>query len=296
MRYIVLAVTLFLAVGCEYENNYYYGFSDAGAVEAATDEDEMAGIWTSDSKIFGNASLTLQAAPNAIPLAGPIVLWPFIRDTPAMQGSQTVLDLATADSQLHVATLTFVVTAARPPVSILAPSDEVVALINMGIGGLQTQVEVDVVQGTTFSLPVNRIQVHLVYREVPNSMAVPVPAPTYNVGAAVSTGTVAHGRQPQRTLTKTSNGAVPALVPGMGEYWLVPVFAKSFRVVAHPNNASLLIFLAPIAIGSVPLADYAMVAYPTVDLVVPSGSYFVVVQNTGIVNVESYSLVFDLAL
>jgi hypothetical protein len=298
MRYIVLAVVLFFSVGCEYETNYYYGDSDGGVAEAATDSEgeDMASIWTPGSKIFGNASLTLQAAPAAIPLAGPIVLWPFIRDTPAMQGSQTILDLSTIDNQPHVATLTFVVSVARPAPAITAQSDEVVALINMGVGGLQTQVEVDVVQGTTLSLPVNRVQVHLVYRNVPNSVAVPVPAPTYNVGAAVSTGTVAHGRQPQRTLTKATNGGVPALAPGLGEYWFVPAFAKSFKVVANPNTASLLVSLVPVFIGSVPLAQYPMVAYPTADLIIPSGSYFVVVQNTGLANVTSYSLVFDLSL
>ena len=295
MRYIVLAIALFFAVGCE-ENNYYYGFSDGGAVEAAINEGEMANIWTPESKIFGQGTLTLQPAPAA-PAAG-VNPWPFIRDTPAMQGSQTLLDLATADAKPHVATMTFGLSGPQPPPNAMGPIGEVVALVNLGVGGVMIPVEVDVVQGFQWSLSVNRVQVHLVYRVVPGSTAVPVPTPTYTIGASVSGDVIAHGRQPQRTLAKGENPAGPtfALAPGGQDWWRVPAFAKSFKVTAVPNNSSLRIMLAPVGVGIIETARYDMVAYPSVDLPVPSDSFMILVWNTGLVNVDTYRLVFDLAL
>ena len=295
MRHIVLLLAVLLASGCEYENNYY-GFSDAGAVESGTDEDEMAGIWTNESKLFGQGVLALQAAPAAPVGVG--VPWPFVKDTPAMQGSQTFLDLATADNRPHVVTLSFALVGQRPIPTPLNPGDEVVALINMGVGGLATYAEVDVTQGTQLSLAINRMQVAFVYRSIPNSVAVPVPAPTYTVGASAATGIIAHGRQPQRTYTKGYfNAANPALLlGGAADWWVVPPFAKSFKIVAIPNNSQINLIIGAIGAAFPGVARYNFVAYPSVDLPIPSGSYLIGLANVGVADVETYSLIFDLAL
>ena len=256
----------------------------------------MASIWTSDSKIFGQATLTLQPAPATPALLAP---WPFVRDTPAMQGAQTLLDLQTADGQPHVATFSFGLTGQQPDVVVNSPIGEVVAVINLGSGGIMLPVEVDVVQGIQYSLAVNRVQVHLVYRVVPNSNAVPSPPLTYNVGASVASGVVAHGRQPQRTLSKgqdTGPPVVPALVPNQADLWRIPAFAKSFKVTANPTNSSLLVGMSPVGLAGGVTSIYNLLAYPSADLPIPSSAYTMTVVNTGIANVTAYALIFDLDL
>jgi hypothetical protein len=279
---------------CEY--NYYYETGDAGIQDAIANEDDMnrpVNVFTPDSKLQGQGGLLLQAAPAG--MTGFPPAWPFIRDTPAVGGAQTLLDLATADDKPHVVTLSVGLTG-NQPISALGGHTEVVALLNMGIGGVPIQAEVDVVQGFQWSAAISRLQVHFVYRTVPGGAGLPFPIPSYNIGASVSSDVVAHGRQPQRTLAKGGTLGNPALVPGTDEHWIVPAFSKSFRVVANPSNAQLTISLFPVLAGITPSAQYPLVAYPSVDLPIPSDAYYIVVSNAGLANVLTYRMIFDLAL
>jgi hypothetical protein len=99
-------------------------------------------------------------------------------------------------------------------------------------------------------------------------------------------------------LTKGNNifaGPTPALIPGQFETWYVPQFAKSFRVVAFPNNSQMQFSLASLISGT-PSAVYNTVAYPSADLPVTNGAFLVIVQNTGLANVQAYSMIFELNL
>jgi len=310
MRYIVLAVVAFLAVGCEYENNYYYGVSDAGYgvgdMAGYTDEfgeyhetEPNQGIFSADSKLQGQAQLSLAPAPALIPIPGfPVPRLPFIRESVAtMNMGATLIDLATKDNKPHVVTLSFGKTITTPLVA-AGPFTEVVAVINMGIGGTAYYAEVDVVEGLEFSLAVNRMQVTVVYCVPYGGGAVPVPAPTVNVGVSVSSDVIAHGRQPQRTIIQAGTIAAPAIAPGPltnGVLFIIPSFSKAFKAVAVPLASQYNITLATVT-GANAVGGYAVVAPATQEYPIPSGAYWAVAQNAGLAAIVNYALIFDLAL
>lgn len=242
------------------------------------------------SKLQGNATLQLQPAPAA-PGAG--LPWPEIMTTPARAGAQTLIDLATEDELPHVVTISM--GNIGPQVTWggalgAGYEPEVVGIIDLGIGGIQIQVEVDFIQGTQFSIACSRLQLHAVFRCIPGGgAAVVAPIPTIQVGASVATGTMAHGRQPQRTLASTVNLAAAA-----GEFFLLPQFAKSLRVAAIPNNITPTVGLTETS--GVVCASYPITAFPSADLPVPGDARIVWYQNTSLIVDTNRRLICELAL
>jgi hypothetical protein len=296
MRYVLLLCAV-LCGACEYETNYY-GDNDAGcgAVDMGyTDQfgdyhsDPNLGAFASDSKLQGNAILQLQDAPP-VPAAG--LPWPNIMLTPARNGAQTLIDLQTKDGLPCVITVALGNVGPQISFNPMGPAyqPEVVAILECGIGGIQFEIEADFSAGVTFSISCSRLQLHAVYRQFPG-VAVPVvaPVPTVQVGASVSSGTIAHGRQPQRTLGSSDNIAAGGL-----QYWQVPAFSKSFRVVSLPNNITPTVMVSNNA--GLNCASYPIAGFPSADLPLPSDASIIAYQNTSLIVDNERRMVFELAL
>lgn len=264
--------------------------------------DANLGLFHGDSKLQGNAQLNLSPAPNMIINPGVPARFPMVREDQAeMAQAVTLLDLATRDNQPHVVTLSLG-NIVQPVEYQVGPFTEVVGLMSLGIGGAAYYAEVDYCENVQFSLSVNRLQFQAVYRTVFGGTIAPPPGltiPPYNVGASASSDVVAHGRQPQRTLTHAGtlvNPALPVAPGGLDGVWIIPPFAKSFRVVALPENSQMMIYLATASLGN-QIARYPVVAPALQDYPVPSTAHYIYVENTSQANtVWAYSIIFDLAL
>lgn len=289
----VLVVLCALLFGCTYQTNYYGAVVDGGVTDMGyhdqfgdyiEDADDF-GIFKPGAKLHGNASLVLQAPPP-VPAAGQP--WPFIFDTPARAGAVTLIDVATRDEKPHVLTISLGTLGGPAPTDGSGNNEsEVVAILDVGIGGLSFQVEVDFVWGTQFSLAASRLQLHAVHRLTPGTGALVSPV-TRQVGASLSTGVVAHGRQPQRTWTYSG-----VLNIGNAHHWFVPTFAKSFRIVAYQNNIQMNAMVFGMAGNS--LAEYPLVAYPSAEFPVQSNARTIrIIPTNGGVNV--YAIIWELAL
>lgn len=285
----VLAVLCALLFGCTYETNYY-GAGDGGIVDGG--EVIMSqGVFSRESKLQGNATLLLQ--PGPVVVAG--VLWPRVMETPARAGMQTLIDLQTASGAPHIVTVSLGSIGPLPTATFDAAAlrPEVVAILEIGIGGVSFEVEVDFLAGTTFSFPCSRLQLHAVYRLIPGSAATPIaaPVPTIQVGASIATGAVAHGRQPQRTLASTG-----AMLPAANEAFYLPTFAKSCRVSGLPANITpTIFFLGRGGIGAL-LQQYAVAANPSDDLPIANDAIYVMYQNTSLINSVERRTIFELQL
>lgn len=298
--YVCLLCAVLL--GCEYEtNNYYYGDGDAsvvtcpatdgGAVDGVGDsEAEMAiSIFKQGSKLQGNGQLQLQPAPAAPALGQP---WPDIMNTPAGLNAQTFIDLETVDNMPHVVTVSMGYIGPQPGVIVGAGGNypEIVAILDIGIGGIMIRAEVDFVNGFSFSLACSRLQVHAVHRLLPGSaLAPPVPPPTVNVGISVSTGTVAHGRQPQRTLASLVD-----LAPNANELFSVPPFAKSLRVASLPNNITPTEIV--LNVNGLGIENFPIAGFPSADLPLGNDARLINHVNSSLINETDRRLIFELAL
>lgn len=276
-----------LLCGCEY--NYYGAVIDGGVTDMPGYTDDYgeyhdeggSSIFKPQSKLQGNARLQLQPSP-ALPAT---LIWPYVDPV----GGSQLLDVYTADELPHVMTVSL--GRFGSPLGLAgSPNSEAVAVCEVGIGGFSfTNVEIDFIEGVMFSIAASRFSLNAVYRELPGVVA-PVGANVIQVGASLANGVIAHGRSPQRTLTSFAG-----LAPGVGnEYWRVPKFAKSFRVIARPNTAIIGVDL--VSVGGADAGQYNVVAYPSVDFPVPSDAHSIRVINSGPVAVVSYSLIFELAL
>jgi hypothetical protein len=289
MRYVLLLCAVLC--GCEYETvNNYYGDGDAG-INDAGEVIMPQSIFTHDSKLQGNATLTLQ--PGPVVVAG--VLWPRVMETPARAGAQTLLDLQAADGLPHIVTVSLGNVGPLPTATFDAAAlrPEVVAILDIGIGGVSFEVEIDFVQGTQLSFSCSRLQLHAVYRLIPGSAATPVaaPIPTILVGASIGTGAVAHGRQPQRTLASTG-----AMLPMANEAFYLPTFSKSCRVTGLPANITpTIFFLGRGGIGAL-LQQYAVAGTPSDDLPIANDAVYFMYQNTSLINSVERRTIFELAL
>lgn len=289
MRVLVLFALL---LGCSYEYNYYGAVVDGGVSDMPgyTDEwgeyheTENLGIFKPGAKLHGNATLVLQAPPPVPVAPDP---WPFVFDTPARAGAVTLIDVATRDELPHVFTISLGALGGPPPEDGGNNESEVVAVLDIGIGGLNFQAEVDFIWGTQFSLAASRLQLHAVNRLTPGTGTLVSPF-TRQVGASLSTGVVAHGRQPQRTWAYSGN-----LLAAGYHYWYVPTFAKSFRVVAYENNIQMNVMVFGSAGNS--LAEYPLVAYPSVDIPVQSNARTIRIEPTN-ANLNVYAVIWELAL
>lgn len=298
------AMLLAVLLGCSYEYNYYGPDGgcaapvDGGVTDMPGYTDELGeyheteanqGIFRYDSKLQGVATLLLQQPPAA-PAAG--APWPNVMETPARAGAQTLIDLATRDGQPHVVSVSLGNVGPQVSFNPMGPAyqPEVVAILDIGVGvGFTVQVEVDFIQGLQFSLECSRLQLHAVYRELPGAAPVAAPFPTIQVGASVASGTLAHGRQPQRTL-----GSTNVMAPAALQLWMIPLFAKSLRVAALPNNITPTVSLAdPAGANAV---QYPIAAFPSADLPIPNGTVLVSYQNTSLINDIERRLIFELAL
>lgn len=300
MRWLLaLCVVLF---GCE---TIYFGApgADGGALDMGyTDEfgeyiedTPNLGIFRSESKLQGNAILQLVGAP-VVPAAN--APWPDVLDTPQGQaGSQTLIDLSTKDDKPHVVTVSLGVGKIPYPAGskLVDLATEVVAILDIGIGGVAYRVEVDYLWGTQFSFAASRLQLHAVFRVVNNGSVagtggtvIFVPgAVQVQVGASVATGVVAHGRQPQRTLTH-KNVAI-----GRYDTWNIPRFAKSCVVESWPQNAQIDFNIQTI---SAQCAQVPIVASPSPEIMIPaSADNFYVGNAMPATVITQYNIVCDLA-
>ena len=285
--------------GCVNEVNYCGAPGADGGVGDMSGYHDQDGEWHDESgpsifkegaKFQGNAQLVLQ--PAAAPTAGVWNnIWPHVMDTPARASAQTLIDISTKDGEPHVVTLSLGFVGRAPVGELVNPAVEVVGVLDVGIGGLSFQAEVDFVQGTQFSLAASRLQLHAIYWRVYGNpvVAIGAPVPTVQVGASLSTGVIAHGRQPQRTLTRRNGPAA-----GNNDAWFIPTFAKSLRVVCVPANLQL---YEQFWSNAFQLTDYQTVAYPSADLPIPNGSDTFVVANPNLQGrPDHYSLIWELAL
>ena len=302
----VFVVLFAVLCGCSYETTNYYGGGDAGCIveqvvdggvtdmpgytDAFGDYHETEpnqGSFKSDSKLQGNAILTLQPAPAA-PAAGQP--WPLVINTPARAGAQALLDLATRDGMPHVITIAMGFVGPPPAVAIGGGGNypEIVALLEIGIGGIMIHAEIDFIDGFSFSMACSRLQLLAVYRLVPGGALVGT-AETVQVGASVSTGTVAHGRQPQRTLASLVD-----LAPAANEVFIAPAFTKSMRVASVPNNTTPTVILWNN--NGLQIASYPIAGFPSADLPVPNDTRLISYNNTALAADTDRRIICELAL
>jgi hypothetical protein len=300
MRWL-LAVCL-CGFGCVNEVNYYYGApgADGGAGDMSGYTDQYgdyhdeggSSIFKEGAKLQGNALLTLQEAPAQVVGPGGNQFWPRTAlDVPVERAAAvTLIDVATKDEEPHVVTIVLGDLTGPPPTGeALNSPTEVVAILDLGIGGVAMLTEIDYMRGVQFSLAITRLQLHVVYRTIPGGHAISIPPPQYRVAASLATGAVAHGRQPQRTLARH------ALAAFGDDAWFIPMFAKSFRATAVANNTQLDVEMRDSAYGPAE-ALYQAVAYPTPDWPIGSDAQTIRVVNRMAAGSADYNLIFELAL
>lgn len=244
-------------------------------------------IFKSGSKLYGNALLGLQQPPAWG--FGANHLWPRnCFETAARNGAQVLIDVDTKDEKGHVFTVTLGQVAPAWGFPFVVNS-ELVAVVEIGIGGIMMLTEIDFLIGTQFSIMASHLRVYGVWRIVAGGVFPAADPGVYQVGAALAPGVIAHGRQPQRTLGKRASA------PAWTDLWYIPTFAKSFRVSAAPANSQLIIRVDD-STGASTGDDHAMVASPTVDIPLNSSAELVSVNNASAQLTSDYALVFELAL
>jgi hypothetical protein len=308
----VLLGVLVVGVGCEVNNFYGCEAVDDGGCEMrggpASDhwgDDELSedagpgqntsSVFTQDSMLQGSDTLTLTRGPVPAGGGGAGVLTTF-PDVDLSQGGKGLINVATRGSVPQVVTVSMARLGGIPPMILGNPLAEVVAVLEIGIGGLLFTAEIDFVDGVQFSLAVSSLRISGIYRTLPGDATAFLvgPLPEVRVGASVALGAIAHGRAPQRTLTSVTGLAVN--IGGTGEIWTVPRFAKAFRVTARPAASSISTLFLGTTGGGGPTAT-TTIAFPSAEMPVPSDAYSIFVQNTGLAALSpGYSLIFDLAL
>ena len=271
---VLVAVGFTGLTGCTYENNYYGDF-DAGGVAADGSEDNVASIFFDEDKVFGSALLGL--------------------DQPAV----SLINVRTKDHTPHVLTVSLGAMIANyiDPGKTGFDDFEVVAKITLSIGGIPYLCEVDFIQGQQFSVAASQLMVDGVYRRT-TYPGVPLAGTlaTYNAGASVASGVIAHGNPPQRTISRRSfDLAHPVLAAGASIQLEIPAFAKSMMVLGDPQNAQLRIQYQNLFQGV--MTEMPVVGFPSARSDVPNGARYVNVTNMDAVNaVYAVYLIFSLSL
>ena len=270
---VLVAVGFTGLTGCTYETNNYYGDFDAGGVAADGSEDNVG-----DSNIFFPDDRT---SGSAVIILG--------------QPAIALVDVRTKDHQPHVITCTLgsMIAQSPPPIANGAVDLEVVALLEIGVGAVPILASVDYVQGQTFSLVANTLRISAIYQRVPTATAAITGNPSYNAGAAVSSGATAIGVPPQRTLG--FHDSFVKFGPGMTMTYDIPKFAKNLTVIANPSNAQMdITFLNNQGTG---MATFPAVGFPTQKVTIPNGAAQVLVTNSSLaVSITGFYLTFDLNL
>jgi hypothetical protein len=271
MRYVLLLCAVLC--GCEYETNYYGG-SDAGcgAVDMGYHdefgdyhEDASLGIFKPESKLQGHENLVMDAPPLAL------------LDVETVGNVPQLISISMGNSGILNQTLGAI------------PASEVVAILELGLGGGLFTAEIDMIRGQQLSLVASRLRVNMQFRRINGAAALPVPAPTWEVGASVAQGVIAHGLPPQRTM-----GTENALAAGVGVAWPIPAFATRFKVSALPDNSQLNITV--LRVGAAAIQNTPVVAYPTAWIMLPSDAWAVQINNAGLVPVTGHRVVFELSI
>lgn len=128
---------------------------------------------------------------------------------------------------------------------------DLVGTINFGAGGLTQSFQVDWVNDTIFSLPMNAINILASWSELAFINGVP-PPPGVQVGAIISPGSTTHGRATRTSLFGTLPNNQSVINPITNTFPPIPAFAKSATLtgsgVASTNTlysaGTALIFLA----------------------------------------------------
>ena len=271
MRAMLIGSWLLLALsGCDRETGFYV---DSGT-DARICGDNMPSIFFEDDKVSGSAFLTLGG--SSVPL----------------------IDVRTRDHLPHMITLSLGAMIAQPAVTAFVPVDdyEVVALLTVGVGGIPFTCEVDFLGNVQFSLAANQLRVEAIYRRNVWAGGTGVaPEPTYNAGASVASGVLAHGYAPQRTIGYRTLGAPFALGAGASRTHNIPLFSKAVVFLGDPSNAQLQISFLNNTGGV--MVVFPVVGFPSAKVAVPNGATQFTVTNTDAVNpVTAYYGVFDLAI
>lgn len=247
-----------------------------------------ASVFDETAQISGNDTLSMAQGPAALPAN---LIWPDVDP----QIGKTLIDLSMRDRAPRVITVTlgqlgmFVGSWGVP-----WPRAEVVGVMEIGIGGLLFRAEVDFVQGVQFSLAVSKFKFTAVFRTIPGeTTAIPSPAPTVQVGASASIGSLAHGKSPQRTLARANW----ALGLPIGEFWNVPKFAKSMRATTYAPGFATALGTYLLSTGGAGPCNYVTASPGGIfDYAIPNTAVGVQVVDVAAVPSNEYSLIFDLAV
>lgn len=203
--------------------------------------------------------------------------------------TETLLDVQTIHGVPHLVTLSMGNAGLWTQALDAIPDAEMVATLEMGIGGSFYSADLDMVRGQQISLVASVLRVNMRFRRIPGAAPIVGAAPTWNVGASIAQGTIAHGQPPQRTMA-TAN----ALAAGFGVSWPIPPFSKSFVVSALPNNASLDIRV--VRQGGTMTQSFPAFAFPTARMPLASDAWAVSIFNAGLNPVTEHRVIFDLSL
>jgi hypothetical protein len=110
-------------------------------------------------------------------------------------------------------------------------SREIFARVQIGVGGTPFDAEVDLIQGTVFSVACSSIRVVGVFKAITGATPTPTPAPA-TIGAAVALGSMSGGFPPQRTIADDTVRNAGVRTPS----YTIPPFAKRFKFEATMIN------------------------------------------------------------
>jgi hypothetical protein len=110
------------------------------------------------------------------------------------------------------------------------------AFVDFGIGGIQQTVEVDWVDGTVFSVPMNAINVRARWNDIGLFLGL-LPPPGVNISVQIAKGATRHARATRSQLFSVAAGATDAFRP-------IPPFAKSVILVPRTAASAAAIYAA----------------------------------------------------
>lgn len=227
---------------------------------------------------FGNSELIRPTAVPVNPVTGTF-------DYEAARGTSLV-DVASDDGKPHPISIVLNAPLEDNP---LSPRHELVAIISWGGGGVASLAQVDFVNGQVFNFVSSYVRVDVVQW--------PIPFAALGTVSARASAFAAPGLSPRATRPQRTIGYDGVLAPAGTNAAFIPRFSKSFRMVAVPAASALRVYLANDPVGPNIIADYAVVAFPSGDLLIPNdtrpGTWLNVV-NTGGANVTAWRAIFDL--
>lgn len=174
-----------------------------------TREPRLPSPFSPDARLMGNANLAFD---------GPM---------------QTLLSVRTLENRPAVLTVCLASTRLAIPPSSFTRLNEIVAALDIGVGGQVFRTELDFIPGQQFSVLTNSLDIHAQWRHIDSSAGLPDPTDTVPVGASVGYGGANIATPPQRTLVYGFASNDPSFD---GALFTVPNFATSFMPMFHSTN------------------------------------------------------------